>query len=169
MKRVSMTIWSVSLVFFMLSGFNAAAQDVKEVKDAKDLKDAKKGKGPEIAFDYLVYDYGQIYEGDPGTCEFTFKNTGKEPLVLSNVYSSCGCTVPDWPKDPIMPGKTSTIKVKYNTRVGGINKTITVLSNAEENPKVELRITGNVKKKEEPTMPEKQPNSMQAAPTDATK
>ena len=165
MKRVvSMTIWSVLFAFFMVNGLNATSQDVK------DSKDAKKGKSPEIAFDYLVHDYGTIYEGDPGTCEFTFKNTGKEPLVLSNVYSSCGCTVPDWPKDPIMPGKTSTIKVKYNTaRAGGINKTVTVLSNAEEKPKIELKITGNVKKKEETTMPEKQSNSMQATPVDAAK
>ena len=152
-RRVNIAIWSVSLLFFMASGLNVTAQDTK-----------KGAKAPEILFDYLVYDYGTIYEGDPGECEFKFKNTGKEPLVLSNVYSSCGCTVPDWPKDPIMPGKTSTIKVKYNTRVGGINKTITVISNAEENAKVELRITGNVKKKEESAYPEKQPNSMQASP-----
>jgi hypothetical protein len=146
-------------MFFMVSGGCAMAQDVKQ--------DAKKGnKSPEISFDYLVYDYGTILEGSPGECEFTFKNTGKEPLVLSNVYSSCGCTVPDWPKDPIMPGKTSSIKVKYSTsRVGGINKTITVQSNAEVNSKVELRITGTVKKKEEAEYPEKQPNTMQATPT----
>ncbi len=153
MKKGNIVIWSFSLIFFMVSGFNGMAQDAKKVK------------APEIAFDYLVYDYGNIFENDPGECEFTFKNTGKEPLVLSNVYSSCGCTVPSWPKDPIMPGKTSTIKVKYNTsRVGGINKTVTVISNAEENPKVELRITGNVKKKEESAYPEKQPSSMEAAP-----
>jgi len=155
MKRVSTVIWLFSLIFFV-GGLSAVAQETKEVK--------KGGKSPEISFDYLEYDYGTIYEGDPGECEFTFKNTGKEPLVLSQVYSSCGCTVPSWPKDPIMPGKTSSIKVKYNTRVGAINKTITVISNAEEKPKVELRIRGTVKKKEEPTLPEKQPNSMQAEP-----
>jgi hypothetical protein len=158
MKKINIAIWSVLLAFFMASGWSAMAQDVKQ-----DVK--KGGKAPEIVFDYLVYDYGTIYEGDPGECEFKFKNTGKEPLVLSNVYSSCGCTVPDWPKDPIMPGKTSTIKVKYSTnRIGGINKTITVISNAEENSKVELRIIGTVKKKEEAEIPEKQPNSMQATP-----
>ena len=163
MKRKNIVIWSLSLIF-IVSGFNAAAQDVK-AQDAK-VQDAKKGKTPEIVFDYVVYDYGTIYEGDPGECEFTFKNTGKEPLVLSNVTSSCGCTVPNWPKDPIMPGKTSSIKVKYSTsRVGGINKTINVISNAVENPTVELRITGTVKKKEESAYPEKQPNSIQAAPT----
>jgi len=155
MKKVNIAIWSVSLLFFVVSGRSAMAQETKKGSS----------KAPEISFDYVVYDYGTIHEGDPGECEFAFKNTGKEPLVLSNVYSSCGCTVPEWPKDPIMPGKTSSIKVRYATsRVGAINKTITVLSNAEENSKVELRITGNVKKKEESEYPEKQPNSMQTTP-----
>jgi hypothetical protein len=163
MKKINIAIWLVLLAFFMASGWSAMAQDAKpEVK--------KTGKAPEILFDYLEYDYGTIHEGDPGECEFKFKNIGKEPLVLSNVYSSCGCTVPDWPKDPIMPGKTSSIKVKYATsRIGGINKTITVISNAEENSKVELRIKGTVKKKEEAEYPEKQPNTMQATPTVPTK
>ena len=165
MKKGNIVIWSLSLMFFMVSGFSASAQDNK-AQDAKALQDAKKGKSPEITFDYLEFDYGTIYEGDPGECEFTFKNTGKEPLVLSNVTASCGCTIPDWPKDPIMPGKSSAIKVKYRTsNIGGINKTITVISNAGENPSVQLRIKGTVKKKEEPVTPEKQPSPMQATPT----
>ena len=158
MKKGNIVIWSLSLMFFIVSGFNVTAQDTK-------TQDVKKAKTPEITFDYLEYDYGTIYEGDPGECEFTFKNTGKEPLVLSNVTSSCGCTVPSWPKDPIMPGKSSSIKVKYNTRVGTINKTINVISNAGEKPSVQLRIVGTVKKKEETVTPDKQPNQMQATPT----
>ena len=160
MKRIGVTIWCFSLVcFFLASGFDGMAQDATEAK-------TKNEKTPEITFDKLVHDYGTIFEGDPGECEFTFKNTGKEPLVLSNVSSSCGCTVPSWPKDPIMPGKSSTIKVKYNTRVGGINKSITVLSNAGENSRVELRIKGNVVKKVETVSPEKQQSPMQATPVD---
>jgi hypothetical protein len=145
----------------MISGLSIMAQTTTDTPEAKE----KKEKAPEIMFDKLVHDYGTIFEGDPGECEFEFKNTGKEPLVLSNVYSSCGCTVPSWPKDPIMPGKSSTIKVKYATsRVGGINKVITVESNANENKRVELRITGTVKKKEENAYPEKQPSPIQAEP-----
>jgi hypothetical protein len=73
-----------------------------------------------------------------------FKNTGKAELILTNCRSSCGCTVPSWPKDPIPPGKKASIKVKYNTqRIGQINKTITVESNAV-NDRVVLKITGNV-------------------------
>jgi hypothetical protein len=157
MKKINGIICGVSLVCFLFAGGLKSVAQEAAATEAK----AKKVKAPEISFDYLVYDYGTILEGDPGTCEFTFKNTGKEPLVLSNVYSSCGCTVPDWPKDPIMPGKSSTIKVKYATsRIGGINKTITVVSNAAENPKVTLRITGNVKKKEAVAVPEKEQNQM---------
>jgi len=98
----------------------------------------------EITFEKTVHDFGTIpFQGD-GSCQFVFKNTGKEPLVLSNVNSSCGCTVPEWTKDPIEPGKTGTIKVKYNTHIAGqFTKTITVFSNATNSP-VALRITGTV-------------------------
>jgi len=118
--------------------------------------------GPEIEFNKMVHDYGTIIEGANGECEFEFKNVGSEPLVLSNVSSSCGCTVPNWPKDPVMPGKTAVIKVKYNTnRTGAISKTVTVYSNAVENSKVTLRIAGQVKPKQEEALPEKQQSPMQ--------
>ena len=115
----------------------------------------KKSKAPKIIFDTTVHDYGNIMSGDDGTCEFKFKNTGKEPLILTNVYSSCGCTVPSWPKEPIMPGKSETSKVKYNTnRLGTINKKVTVVSNSE-NGTIELFIKGNVSAKPAETLPEK--------------
>jgi hypothetical protein len=115
----------------------------------------KKSKAPVIEFEKTVHDYGNIMEGDNGDCEFKFKNTGKEPLVLTNVYSSCGCTVPVWPTEPIMPKKTAVIKVKYNTtRLGTINKKITVISNAE-NGTIELFIKGNVSAKPQETLPDK--------------
>ncbi|MFA4851927.1 MAG: DUF1573 domain-containing protein [Bacteroidales bacterium] len=99
---------------------------------------------PEITLDKTVHDYGTIKKDADGSCEFTFKNTGKEPLVLSNVKSSCGCTVPSWSKDPILPGKSGVIKVVYDTKkVGPISKTITVMSNAKTNPVV-LSIKGTV-------------------------
>ncbi|PID93777.1 MAG: hypothetical protein CSA95_06185 [Bacteroidetes bacterium] len=111
----------------------------------------KNPNAPRMAFESLVYDYGTIYQHGDGNCEFRFTNEGKEPLVLSNVRSSCGCTVPDWPRKPILPGKSDVIKVRYATnRLGKINKSITVQSNADNSPMV-LRIAGNVipKPKEE--------------------
>jgi len=101
-------------------------------------------ESPQITFEETTHDYGTIeYNGD-GSYEFVFTNKGKKPLILSNVRSSCGCTVPQWPRDPIAPGNSEKIKVKYNTRISGsFSKSITVYSNAETNP-VTLRITGKV-------------------------
>lgn len=97
-----------------------------------------------IVFVKTINDYGTIVQGSDGNCEFTFTNKGNSPLVLSNVKASCGCTVPEWPKEPISPGKTSSIKVKYNTNnQGNFNKSITVNSNAINNTVI-LQIKGNV-------------------------
>jgi len=104
---------------------------------------------PSINFEKTTHDYGTVVKGGDGMCEFKFKNTGIEPLILSNVTSSCGCTVPEWPREPILKGKSNTIKVKYDTnRVGPINKTVTVMSNAT-NGSVQLRIIGTVVEKTE--------------------
>lgn len=117
-----------------------------------------------ISFDKKIHDYGTIYQNDNGVCEFTFTNTGKVPLVLTNVYSSCGCTVPSWPKEPTMPGKSNVIKVKYNTsRLGAINKSVTVESNAA-NGTQRLQIKGNVLMRPAETLPEKEESPMKATP-----
>jgi hypothetical protein len=119
-------------------------------------KAADNPNGPEIKFEKLVHDYGQVEQGGDGTCYFKFTNTGKEPLILQKPRSSCGCTVPTWPKTPILPGKSDEIKVTYNTkRLGNINKTVTILSNAK-NGSVVLRITGKVVTKPKEKMPEKE-------------
>ena len=78
--------------------------------------------GAKIEFEKEVHDYGTVkYNGD-GRCTFDFKNTGNAPLIISNAKGSCGCTVPEWPKDPIAPGATATISVEYKTsRPGAIN------------------------------------------------
>ncbi|MBR6132280.1 MAG: DUF1573 domain-containing protein [Bacteroidales bacterium] len=129
-----------SLLIVMAFVFSAVAQDANADKP-------KKVKEPEITFENLVHDYGEIQQGANGTCEFVFKNTGKADLILTNCRSSCGCTVPEWPKDPIPPGKKAVIKVSYNTnRLGIINKSITVESNAVNN-RVILNIKGNVSAK----------------------
>ncbi|HSH19473.1 MAG TPA: DUF1573 domain-containing protein [Draconibacterium sp.] len=102
-----------------------------------------------INFTGLEHDYGTIEQGSDGTHEFKFTNGGKTPLILSNVRSSCGCTVPSWTKEPVAPGKEGAIKVVYNTNnVGNFNKSITVNSNAKYGVVV-LHIKGNVVKKKE--------------------
>ena len=105
---------------------------------------AQEKKVAKIEFKTTVIDYGTIEKGSDGVRTFEFTNTGNAPLVISNVKSTCGCTVPKKPKDPIMPGETGEIEVKYDTkRVNPIRKTITVYSNAET-PTVALKIKGLV-------------------------
>ena len=98
----------------------------------------------EITFKTEVIDYGEIEKGSDGVRVFEFTNTGDAPLIISDVKSSCGCTVPKKPDGPIGPGETSEIQVKYDTnRVGPIRKTITVYSNASE-PIYALKIKGKI-------------------------
>jgi hypothetical protein len=101
-------------------------------------------KVAKIEFKTDVIDYGTIEKGSNGVRIFEFTNTGNAPLIISNVKSTCGCTIPKKPKGPIMPGETGEIEVKYDTnRVNPIRKTITVFSNAET-PTVALKIKGVV-------------------------
>jgi hypothetical protein len=101
--------------------------------------------GPQISVDKEVHDYGTIKQGANGACEFAITNTGSEPLIISNAKGSCGCTVPEWPKEPIMPGQTANMTVRYDTkRVGTINKSVTITSNAADKSNLVVRIKGNV-------------------------
>ncbi|SNS04565.1 Protein of unknown function [Dokdonia pacifica] len=98
-----------------------------------------------ITFESDVVDYGEVDYGSDGVREFKFTNTGTDVLIVARVYSTCGCTIPKKPKDPIQPGETGVIEVKYDTkRPGPIRKTITVYSNASETPYT-LKIKGVVK------------------------
>ena len=101
-------------------------------------------KSAKIEFKSETIDYGEIAKGSDGVRVFEFTNTGDAPLVISDVKSSCGCTIPKKPDAPILPGKTGEIQVKYDTnRVGPIRKAITVTSNAATPTKV-LKIKGTV-------------------------
>jgi hypothetical protein len=102
-------------------------------------------KVAQIEFKTETVDYGQIDKGSDGVRVFEFTNTGDAPLIISKVSSSCGCTIPKKPEEPILPGKVGEIQVKYDTnRVGPIRKAITVISNASTPTKV-LKIKGEIK------------------------
>ena len=101
-------------------------------------------KVAKIEFKTDTIDYGTVEKGSDGVRVFVFTNTGNAPLIISDVKSTCGCTVPKKPEGPIMPGQTGEISVKYDTnRVNPIRKTITVTSNADT-PTVALKIKGEV-------------------------
>ncbi|MDR2910751.1 MAG: DUF1573 domain-containing protein [Bacteroidales bacterium] len=103
--------------------------------------------GDSIVFEKTVHDYGTIVQSGNGETEFVFVNKGTKPLVLNGVSASCGCTSPSWTRTPVLPGKTGSVKVKYNTEIlGSFTKTVTVSSNAS-NSNVILTIRGNVVQK----------------------
>ena len=130
--------------FFLLSLFVSMAFTMINAQEETKTQEQPLN-GPKISFSEQEHNYGTIQKGGDGNCEFVFTNEGNEPLILSNVKASCGCTTPSWTKEPIMPGKTGTIKVRYNTNnVGSFTKTITVTSNAIDSPRVTLKIKGKV-------------------------
>ena len=100
----------------------------------------------EFKFQKETIDYGKVQKGSNGERTFVFTNTGEAPLIIKDVKSSCGCTVPKKPEQPIMPGEKGEIKVSYGTnRVGGFSKSITIFSNAIIPRKI-IRIKGIVTK-----------------------
>ncbi len=101
-------------------------------------------KKAEISFESDVVDYGEVAYGADGIREFKFTNTGDDVLIVARVYSTCGCTIPKKPEEPIQPGESGIIEVKYDTkRPGPIRRTITVYSNASQEP-YSLKIKGKV-------------------------
>lgn len=104
---------------------------------------------PVFEFETDVMDYGKITQNADGVRKFKFKNVGKSDLIITSVSSTCGCTVPSYPKEAIKPGGQGEIEIKYNTAIlGGFNKAITVFSNASE-PQKMLRLKGIVSAAEE--------------------
>lgn len=155
MKRISILLLSM---LFCLSAFSQEPVVSQPVNK----------NAPVMTFNKTTHDYGTIEYNGNGVCYFSFTNTGKEPLILSNAKASCGCTVPSWPKQPILPGQSDSIQVKYSTtRVGQINKSITVTSNANNSP-VTLRITGQVKPNPDATPTQPQQPAQNAAPVQKT-
>jgi hypothetical protein len=114
---------------------------------ASAIAQQKKADGPVMNFKETTIDYGVIeFNSDPYRT-FEFTNTGSEPLMIKNAKGSCGCTVPEYSTDPVMPGESGKLKVKYDTkRPGPINKTITVTTNEVGNETRILYIKGEVKK-----------------------
>ncbi|MCG9880677.1 MAG: DUF1573 domain-containing protein [Bacteroidia bacterium] len=118
------------------------AMFISDVKAQDVQPDAKQA---EVKFGKETHDFGSIPQGVPATYEFTFTNTGKAPLIITNAAASCGCTTPEWTKEPIKPGKTGYVKATYNAASPGpFTKSVTVVSNAK-NSTVILYLKGDVK------------------------
>lgn len=143
MKKLLLTL---SFALISVLAVNAQVANTGEKKD-----------GPKLTFSETTFDYGNIPRNVPAKHEFKFTNNGTAPLIINSANPSCGCTVPTFTKEPIMPGKTGTIQVVYNAaNPGNFTKSVTVRSNGGE---VSLTIRGNVvEKKEEPKSPVENPN-----------
>lgn len=115
--------------------------------------------GPVLTFESTTVDYGEIERGAERIRTVSFTNTGDAPLVITNARGSCGCTVPDWPKEPIMPGESSSLSINYDTnRLGNINRTIRVSTNEGSDPHVLLIRGSVVQQKEQESVPKKDGN-----------
>ena len=94
---------------------------------------AEQAKGPVITWEQTSFDFGDIFQGDKVEHIYAFKNTGNEPLIITNVQVTCGCTTPKgWPKDPIPPGAEAEIIIAFNSagKFGKQNKVVTIISNS---------------------------------------
>lgn len=149
-------------LFVAIAGAVNAQNAVAPLPTGVAAPPAANPNAPKIIFKEETHNFGELSEGPQATYEFKFTNTGKEPLVLSKVQASCGCTTPSWPKEPILPGKDGVIVVTYNTqgRPGAFTKSITVTSNADTPSKV-IFIKGEVVK-EDPakSVPMEQPSML---------
>jgi hypothetical protein len=130
------------IVFFILSGFAAASVALAQ---------------PAIKVSKETHDFGDVTEGKMASYEFEITNTGNQPLIISNVQASCGCTSPHWTREAIMPGKSGVVKATYNSqgRPGIFSKSLTIMSNSNNGNKI-VYIKGNVVKKEDRVYTEEQ-------------
>ena len=148
------------LLSFLLAAFSMAvvAQSTEPVKIEK-VEHVKKEGGPIMTLESNTVDYGTIKQHGEPLRKVKFTNTGDEPLVIKNARGSCGCTVPTWPKEPIMPGAEAEIEIRYATnRLGKINKTVKITTNEGGDPHV-IKVVGKIlKPEEEESVPASAPN-----------
>lgn len=154
MKKVLLSLGLIALTssFAMAQDNHAGHNHGTAAPAPQQAAPATSLKGENMDFKSDIHDFGTITEGPDAVHVFEFKNTGKEPIILSSVTASCGCTAPEWSKEPVLPGKKSSIKAVYHSagRPGAFNKAITVVSNA--GTKV-LTIKGSVEKAPESSVP----------------
>ena len=141
----------ISIFLFLALGLSISltAQAVEAPVAVEEAVEAPATDGAQMEFQETTIDYGTIEQGSDPYRFFSFTNTGNAPLVITNAKGSCGCTVPTYPKEPILPGTDGEIKVRYDTnRVGPFTKRVTLTTNVGDEPII-LTIKGKVEKKPE--------------------
>lgn len=142
-------------VFFIAFSFSScndgASSRIKKenVEKAKEMQEQLNAGAPEMTFEKTKHDFGDLKQGDKVETVFKFKNTGESPLIITNARSSCGCTIPDYPQTPVMPGDEGEIKVVFNSagKRGKQNKQVTLTTNTEKGREV-FYVLADVKAKE---------------------
>lgn len=137
----------IAMVFIFTTAVIAQEKDKAE---SEKVKKEEMKPGPRIAFTEEKFDFGDIHQGDKVEHVFKFENSGTEPLILTDVRSTCGCTVPKWPREPIPPGQKSKITVRFNSagKMGKVNKVVKIVSNAVD-PITQVTISTNILPKKE--------------------
>jgi len=139
------------LLSFIFAAFSmvAVAQSAEPTTPVKTEETESKTGGPVMSLESNTVDFGTIKQHGEPLRTVSFTNTGTEPLVIKNARGSCGCTVPTWTKEPILPGESSEIEIRYATnRLGKINKTVKITTNEGGDAHV-IKVVGNVLKPEE--------------------
>lgn len=160
MKKVILGLGALCLVAFTSCKEDATSKVKSENVTQAAERDAVAGDFPVITFDKTVHDFGEIENGTPVETVFSYTNTGKAPLVITDIKSTCGCTVPqDWSKEPLAPGASSKFTVKFNGKgANKVSKTVTVTANTESG-KEAVKITAFIKP--DPNAPQKNSSILQ--------
>ena len=146
MKKILLTVFVVSLVPLNSCKDNATEKINQENVEMAAERDAQTIVFPSISFDKTLHDFGEIQNGTPVETVFSYTNSGRSPLVVTDIKSTCGCTVPQgWSKEPLMPGESSQFSVKFNGKgANKVSKTITLTTNTEKG-REQVRISAFIK------------------------
>jgi len=146
MKKISLMLFALAMLPLNSCKENATEKINQDNVEKAAKRDAQTIVFPTINFDKTLHDFGEIKNGIPVETVFSYTNSGRSPLVVTDIKSTCGCTVPQgWSKEPLMPGESSQFSVKFNGKgANKVSKTITLTTNTEKG-REQVRITAFVK------------------------
>ena len=146
MKKISLILFALAMLPLNSCKENATEKINQDNVEKAAERDSQTIVFPTIRFDKTLHDFGEIQNGTPVETVFSYTNSGRSPLVVTDIKSTCGCTVPQgWSKEPLMPGESSQFSVKFNGKgANKVSKTITLTTNTEKG-REQVRITAFVK------------------------
>lgn len=145
MKKIFLPIMCLSILAACTNQNSTGSKNPTETQEIATVATADTANSPVFKFEKEVYDFGEIKDGEKVTYDFKFKNIGNSPLIISSATATCGCTIPEYPKEPVAPGAEGLIRVVFNSagKAGMQNKIISITANTVPSL-TELNILGNV-------------------------